>query len=181
MQEKPSIPHRGRLFLCLDAGMRSMKMAEHGTRTMYVHYGCRCEACRRAEHEQYLKRPEAKKRKRYMSKSSGEHKTDKAVRKHDYYCHRRDAIKSRPHEHTKPINWKEIAESHGLKCEICGIECDPSDTWINDKGRRCYGRLYPTVDHIVPLKHGGTDTFGNVQIACKRCNSKKGARLEVAV
>lgn len=43
-------------------------MAEHGTRTMYVHYGCRCEACCKAEHEQYLKRPEAKMRKRVYSK-----------------------------------------------------------------------------------------------------------------
>ena len=38
--------------------------ARHGTRTMYAH-GCRCEACRQAEHEQYLKRPEAQKRRRY--------------------------------------------------------------------------------------------------------------------
>lgn len=43
-------------------------MAEHGTRTMYVHYGCRCDACCKAEHEQYLKRKEAQQRKRLHSK-----------------------------------------------------------------------------------------------------------------
>ena len=55
-----------------------------------------------------------------------------------------------------------------------------SDVWINDTGRKCFGRKYPTVDHIIPIKMGGTDTPDNVQLACKHCNSKKGARLEVS-
>jgi 5-methylcytosine-specific restriction endonuclease McrA len=36
-------------------------------------------------------------------------------------------------------------------------------------------RRYPTIDHIVPLSVGGTDTRDNVQIAHLFCNLSKGA------
>ena len=39
-------------------------MAKHGTRNMYERYGCRCEECRKAEHEAYLNRPITQTRKR---------------------------------------------------------------------------------------------------------------------
>lgn len=34
-----------------------------------------------------------------------------------------------------------------------------------------------TIDHVVPLVRGGSNTEGNLLPACKRCNSSKGARL----
>lgn len=64
-----------------------------------------------------------------------------------------------------------------MKCAICGCEVDPADTWVNVNGATCYGRKYPTVDHIVPLSLGGTDTLDNVQLTCKRCNSSKGKKI----
>ena len=63
-----------------------------------------------------------------------------------------------------------------MKCAACGVETDPRDMWVNDKGTKCFGRNYPTVDHIVAIKNGGTDTFDNGQLLCKHCNSKKGVR-----
>lgn len=45
-----------------------IKTAKHGTRSMYVHHGCRCDDCCRAEHAQYLKRKESLARKRTNSK-----------------------------------------------------------------------------------------------------------------
>ena len=154
-------------------------MAEHGTRTMYVHYGCRCEACCKAEHQQYLKRKEAQKRKRINSKW-GEQvtpNTDKRASQRKHNHRRWQEFKSRPSTHTRPIHWTELAEIHGMTCAICGCELDADDTWINDKGYKCYGRKYPTVDHIIPLRHGGTDTLDNVQLVCKHCNSSKGAKV----
>lgn len=153
-------------------------MAEHGTRTMYVHYGCRCDACCRAEHEQYLKRKEAKMRKRTASKW-GEHyagfSSGRKASQKRHNARRWEEFKNNPSTHTHPIVWQEIAEKYRMRCAICGELVDPEDKWMKN-GRMCYGRKYPTVDHIVPLRLGGADVLENVQLACKQCNSAKGVR-----
>ena len=152
-------------------------MAEHGTRTMYVHYGCRCEACCKAEHAQYLKRKEAQQRNRTRSKWDGAERNEppRKITQRAHNANRWKAFRDRQSTHTRPIAWREIAESYGMRCAICGCEVDPNDKWISDNGRQCYGRKYPTVDHIVPLRRGGADVLENVQLACKHCNSVKGA------
>ena len=152
-------------------------MPEHGTRTMYVHYKCRCESCCKAEHEQYLKRPEAKLRKRTYSKHGDIERPSKATIKGRQNKKRRCAILKGQSENHKPIHWRDIADIFSMRCAICGCEVDPDDVWLNENGRSCQGRKYPTVDHIIPLKHGGTDTMENVQLTCKHCNSKKGAKV----
>lgn len=37
-----------------------------------------------------------------------------------------------------------------------------------------------TVDHIVPIAHGGPDDDGNLQLLCAACNSLKGTRTMAA-
>jgi hypothetical protein len=41
----------------------------------------------------------------------------------------------------------------------------------------CLGHADLTVDHIVPVVKGGTDDEGNLQTACRPCNTRKGARF----
>lgn len=36
---------------------------------------------------------------------------------------------------------------------------------------------YMTVDHIMPLSKGGTDSLDNLQCTCKKCNGLKGNML----
>lgn len=36
---------------------------------------------------------------------------------------------------------------------------------------------YPSIDHIKPLSKGGTHTWDNVQLACRKCNWLKGAKI----
>lgn len=87
---------------------------------------------------------------------------------------RRDAISLRPHDGpAHGLKWQDIAKRDHMRCKICGRKVNASDKWLSEHGRWCFGRTYPTIDHIIPLANGGTDTYGNVQLTCKRCNSKK--------
>lgn len=56
------------------------------------------------------------------------------------------------------------------KCIHCNrrlaVDLDPS------------ARQTATVEHIVPKTHGGTDDLDNVAVACARCNTGKGVRLD---
>ena len=47
-------------------------------------------------------------------------------------------------------------------------------------GCRCVGcgdDRYLEFDHIIPHSRGGANTFGNVQLLCRRCNGEKGDRI----
>lgn len=126
---------------------------------------------------QYLKQTEHRERKRYNCKwGEPVERDDKAIRHRLYNINRDKAIKV---THTKRIVWQEIPEAAEMRCAICGETVDANDRWTDKNGRLCYGRRYPTVDHIIPLKYGGTDTLDNVQLTCKRCNSAKGAKYAV--
>jgi 5-methylcytosine-specific restriction endonuclease McrA len=54
--------------------------------------------------------------------------------------------------------WILILERYNHRCVCCGSK----------------DRI--TIDHIVPLSVGGTDTIDNIQPLCKSCNSKKGTK-----
>lgn len=54
--------------------------------------------------------------------------------------------------------------------------------WTRDKGscQYCQIRLSLkdcTIDHVIPKSRGGQHTWGNVVIACRKCNQKKGSKL----
>jgi 5-methylcytosine-specific restriction endonuclease McrA len=63
------------------------------------------------------------------------------------------------------ISPDEVFKRDGYRCQLCGIKT--RGMVPNPKA--------PTVDHIVPLAHGGDHSFLNVQCACFACNSRKGA------
>lgn len=58
--------------------------------------------------------------------------------------------------------FKELMIKYKFKCNRCSE---------NDEKKL-------TVDHIKPVSKGGVDDFINLQILCKSCNSKKGAKYE---
>lgn len=41
------------------------------------------------------------------------------------------------------------------------------------------GNYYPSIDHIIPLAHGGYHSWSNVQLAHRQCNSRKHSALPV--
>lgn len=44
------------------------------------------------------------------------------------------------------------------------------------KCKKCKSSDNLTIDHIVPIKKGGRDNIENLQLLCRSCNSKKGAK-----
>lgn len=90
------------------------------------------------------------------------------------YVRRKNRILSRPHDKgCDGIKWWDIAKRNGgdLTCWICGGECVP--------GSR--GDDAPSVDHLVPISNGGSDTFDNVRIAHRGCNRDRGNRVQLTL
>jgi len=52
---------------------------------------------------------------------------------------------------------KNILKRDGYRCQYCGTKVGPM-----------------TVDHVIPRKMGGKDTWENLVCACTKCNAKKG-------
>lgn len=69
--------------------------------------------------------------------------------------------------HHQSGRWRRICERDGYECHICN---QPIDAEL-----RAPDRMSPSVDHVVPLAHGGADTDDNLKPAHYGCNSRRGA------
>lgn len=67
------------------------------------------------------------------------------------------------------VNRHEVFERDDYTCQLCDLPIDMSLIFPH--------RMFPTLDHIIPLAAGGTHEPGNVQAAHFGCNSAKGARV----
>lgn len=74
------------------------------------------------------------------------------------------------------ITIEKLAQRDGQICQLCGTPVDWDDYRIVNDQIIC-GNSYPSVDHIVPISHGGLHGWDNVQLAHRVCNSRKGARV----
>ena len=57
-------------------------------------------------------------------------------------------------------------------CYICGGLCDWNDK-VERNGVTVYGDLYPSRDHVQPKSKGGANTWENIKLAHRICNSRK--------
>jgi len=58
-------------------------------------------------------------------------------------------------------------------CQICGAE----HTKLNEYGITIPDLSRLSVDHKIPISKGGTNEPGNLQTACRTCNSVKGDKI----
>lgn len=71
----------------------------------------------------------------------------------------------------------------GWACAYCGVGlidvCSDEDMVYDHSGRRLVSpgsiKRLPTKDHLVPQSLGGSHALANLVLACRSCNSRKGA------
>ena len=64
---------------------------------------------------------------------------------------------------------QDLVACYGLDCFWCGVKTRP------ELRHQAPGHwLCTTIDHLVPLSRGGGNEFGNLVIACYRCNIGRG-------
>ena len=68
------------------------------------------------------------------------------------------------------ISRKELYAKDGGRCYICHRM-----TVLHNKGKKRNKRL-ATIDHVIPVAHGGSHTWGNVRNCCWECNIRKGSK-----
>lgn len=61
---------------------------------------------------------------------------------------------------------EDIYRKFNLTCSICGFK---NGNGIKDKPMH--------IDHIVPIKYGGSNDISNLQLLCSDCNLKKGSKI----
>ena len=71
-------------------------------------------------------------------------------------------------EYDCAVTLKRVREKFCDICQICGKVVDDTDI-----GNGHIKKLYPSIDHIIPLSKGGTHTWDNVQLAHMGCNAGK--------
>lgn len=103
------------------------------------------------------------KRKTYCSDACSR----KSVNRYYTERKRKKGLAARTNE-SKYISVESLFRRDGGVCQICGEPCDITAEPNAD--------LYPSVDHIIPLAHGGLDRLDNVRLAHRICNSRRGDR-----
>ena len=94
-------------------------------------------------------------------------------RKHNnrMHSHRKDTRISKDKRIDKISLDVLFQRDHGI-CHICGKQCDWNDYTQTDTAFIA-GNLYPSIDHIIPVSLGGEDSWNNVKLAHRICNSIK--------
>lgn len=101
----------------------------------------------------------------------------KAIRREKVRQLRRDGLIQSGHHHRrhklhgtkiidKTITARRVAEKYGYACQVCGRT-------VERHLGKAYQPLGWTIGHIIPLAHGGSTAWDNVQCECVQCNSWK--------
>lgn len=68
----------------------------------------------------------------------------------------------------RTITLQRLIARDGPMCAICGKPTDYAAHHLTDE--------YPSIDHVVPLSHGGDHSWTNIRVAHRGCNSFRGDR-----
>lgn len=94
---------------------------------------------------------------------------------HMKYCSESCAHQNKWHMkdgYRKLFPLEEVYERDKGICYLCGKECDWNDYEVRD-GVVIYGNNYPSRDHVIPKSRGGANSWDNIRLAHRLCNSLK--------
>lgn len=106
-------------------------------------------------------------RKLYLKK-----KHETYLRNREWYnsnWHARRAIAAGATEVDRSITISKLMERDKSICGICNLPIIKNPKKHNDK---------PSIDHIIPIKHGGQHTWANVRLVHCGCNNSRGNRAD---
>lgn len=101
----------------------------------------------------------------------------RAIHKREADRRKENARRLKTKERDKDISLQGLFERDNGICYLCGLPCNWNDCRTDDNGNFIVGRTYPTIEHVLPLCKGGTDTWNNIKLAHHGCNSAKGRRI----
>ena len=74
-------------------------------------------------------------------------------------------------EHVYHLSSRKILWNMGNHhCPICGVKM------VNKGSPKLHN--FATIDHIVPKSKGGTNNIENLRLICRKCNNKRGNKIE---
>lgn len=130
--------------------------AAHGSAAKYQKHGCRCDVCRSGQAARQREKAAAHRERTGQSLYAQYRSADADSRSGGWISRKRRLA---------------IYERDGWTCHICRQAVDRDDP---------NGDLAPSLDHIVPRSLGGPNADDNLACAHRSCNSKRGARDDVA-
>ena len=109
-----------------------------------------------------------RKAKRMRYKTKYPERVKERKRKYNDHGHHIHRAKQYGCDYEYGITLKKVIQKDDNICQICHKPCN-----LDDKSYGEIGKLYPSIDHIIPLSKGGSHTWNNVQLAHMICNSYK--------
>lgn len=71
-------------------------------------------------------------------------------------------------QYDESVTLKNVFIKFNGVCQVCGESLELKGDFRSDN--------YPSIDHIIPISRAGSHTWDNVQLLCRLCNDKKGAK-----
>ena len=159
---------------------------KHGTTAMYDKGKCRCDRCKAAvaaRHRRYVARRKAagvpvEPNRRSVAAVCEQCGLDFLARVDSTMARFCSLDCANDFQGRAPVSRFRIAKSKRFAIyEACGWVCQLCSSPVRTDVKPHHPR-YPTLDHIVPRAHGGSDDESNLRLACFQCNTRRGTNVD---